>query len=456
MDPVLKNVADNRWPEDVGIKAIEFVFPMEYVDQIDLAEFDKVDPKKYTEGLGQKQMGFCSDLEDINSLCLTALNKLMDKHNLKYEDIGRIDVGTETVVDKSKSVKTVLMDLFKDSGNFNIEGLDTTNACYGGTAALFNALNWIESSYWDGRLAIVIAGDIAVYAEGNARPTGGAGAVAMLIGPHAPIVVDRGLRSTYMAHVYDFYKPDLTSEYPIVDGKLSIQCYLSALDTCYKMYRDKTKDSEFCIDKLDAMVFHSPYCKLVRKSVGRLLFNDFVLCKDKQKYYPELEHLKDVKLEDTYFDREIENLFMSRSQQIFDKMTKKSLLLASRVGNMYTASVYSCLSSYLAETPIGELPGKRIGIFSYGSGLASSMYSVKIKGGPHLEKLISSISNIENELNSRKKVTAQEFSDILKKRSETLHDAPFTPSASTDTLFPGTWYLSHIDEKHRRKYARKV
>ena len=37
-----------------------------------------------------------------------------------------------------------------------------------------------------------MATDIAVYASGNARPTGGAGAVAMLIGPNAPIVFERG------------------------------------------------------------------------------------------------------------------------------------------------------------------------------------------------------------------------------------------------------------------------
>lgn len=61
-----------------------------------------------------------------------------------------------------------------------------------GTSALFNAINWIESSSWDGRYAIVIAGDIAVYATGPARPTGGAGCVALLIGKDAPIVFDRG------------------------------------------------------------------------------------------------------------------------------------------------------------------------------------------------------------------------------------------------------------------------
>lgn len=58
------------------------------------------------------------------------------------------------------------------------------NACYGATAGLFNAVNWMESAAWDGRLAIVVASDEAVYAEGPARPSGGAGAIAMLVGTH--------------------------------------------------------------------------------------------------------------------------------------------------------------------------------------------------------------------------------------------------------------------------------
>ncbi len=63
-----------------------------------------------------------------------------------------------------------------------VQGVDSLNACYGGTAALFNAVNWVESRAWDGRLAIVVATDIAMYAAGPARPSGGCGAIAMLIG----------------------------------------------------------------------------------------------------------------------------------------------------------------------------------------------------------------------------------------------------------------------------------
>ena len=50
-----------------------------------------------------------------------------------------------------------------------------------------------------GRYALVVAGDIAVYASGNARPTGGAGAVAMLIGPNAPLIMERGKKKINVA-----------------------------------------------------------------------------------------------------------------------------------------------------------------------------------------------------------------------------------------------------------------
>ena len=48
-----------------------------------------------------------------------------------------------------------------------------------------------------GRYAVAVAADIAVYATGNARPTGGAGAVAMLIGPNAALCIERGLLILY-------------------------------------------------------------------------------------------------------------------------------------------------------------------------------------------------------------------------------------------------------------------
>lgn len=70
---------------------------------------------------------------------------------------------------------------------------------------------WVESSAWDGRYAIVVCGDIAVYEEGPARPTGGCAAVAMLIGRDAPLVLGT-VRASHFEDAYDFYKPRLDSE----------------------------------------------------------------------------------------------------------------------------------------------------------------------------------------------------------------------------------------------------
>ncbi|KAL9670349.1 hypothetical protein QQ045_007900 [Rhodiola kirilowii] len=125
------------------------------------------------------------------------------------------------------------MQIFEEIGNTDIEGVDSTNACYGATAALFICVNWVESNSWDG---LVVCTNIAVYAEGPARPTGGAAAITMLVGPDAPIAVESKLRGSHMSHAYDFYKPNLASEYPVVDGKLSQTCYLMALDSCYKCF----------------------------------------------------------------------------------------------------------------------------------------------------------------------------------------------------------------------------
>ena len=87
-------------------------------------------------------------------MTLTTLSNLLRKYSIDPASVGRLEVGTETILDKSKSVKSVLMQLFGD--NTNVEGVDTVNACYGGTNAVFNSINWVESSAWDGRNAIVV------------------------------------------------------------------------------------------------------------------------------------------------------------------------------------------------------------------------------------------------------------------------------------------------------------
>lgn len=497
-----KSSGNRQYPSDVGILAIETYFPVQYVEQQKLEKFDGVSAGKYTIGLGQQRMAFCLDNEDINSICLTALNNLFDNYSIDPSEIGRLDVGTETLIDKSKSIKTTLMKLFVESGNSDVEGVDNVNACFGGTAALFNAINWVESSYWDGRYACVVMGDIAVYAKGNARPTGGAGAIALLVGPNAPLAFERGLRSTYISHAYDFYKPVMDSEYPIVDGQLSVVCYLNALDRCYNQFKKKfqtlsrdkmlndinnnnsDEDSDdieqFNLNQASAFLFHSPYCKLVQKSFARLLWNDYLeesndattSSNTSNKNENELSRVisdckqanlgrfKELEKEETFTSKELEKELVRLSEPLFQKKTLPSLLLAKEIGNMYTPSLYGCLVSHLLSKSVQDLKNSRLCLFSYGSGLAASMFSLLICDNSSqrfsLSTIHQNLTRQKKNLTEHRVEVAPALYDRYLQQREILHKkAPRESCLNENSLFPGTWYFQSIDEKYRRNYERR-
>jgi len=410
-------------------------------------------------------MAWPDDREDINSfalngerfffpqktmsvtkhpLPLSAVSGLLEKYNIDPKSIGRIDVGTETIIDKSKSVKSTLMDLFADCGNFDIEGIDSKNACYGGTAALFNAINWIESNSWDGRNAIVVCGDIAVYAEGPARPAGGAGACAMLIGPNAPVVFDRepfcplcllcpivtkfkiAIHASYMANTYDFYKPNLSSEYPEVDGPVSVVTYVAALDAAYSVFKEKvaklskraqqsvekTHDELFSLEDVDYAIFHSPYGKQAIKGHARMVFNDFINNPNDPRFanIPDADNLMKISRSSSLTDKNVEKVFVTASKSSFSKKTDPAMACSKRLGNMYTASLYGCLASLLSTVDSQTLLGKRVSLFAFGSGCAASFFTLRVKGDTSTlrEKM-----DLTDRLGQMKVVPPQEFVSAL-------------------------------------------
>jgi hydroxymethylglutaryl-CoA synthase len=381
--------------------------------------------RSFTRRLAVKKGKLTNPCADIYSFALTTVSWLFKKNDINPNSIGRLEVGTETLLDKSKSVKSVLMQLFEESGNYNVEGVDTVNACYGGTNALFNSVNWIESSAWDGRDAIVVAGDIALYAKGNARPTGGAGCVAMLIGPDAPIVMEPGKRGSYVRHVYDFYKPDMTSEYPVVDGYFSIKSYTEAVDACYKAYNEReatlksqqsgngvngrSEEQETPLDRFDYMAFHAPTCKLVSKSYARLLYNDYVANPSNPIFADVPAEIKDLSYEASVSDRTVEKTFMALAKERFAARVQPSIQVPTMCGNMYCGSVYASLCSLLANVDSQTAQGKRIALFSYGGGLASSLFSFTVKGS---YKKIAKSLDIQNRLDARLVVAPETYDAV--------------------------------------------
>uniref|UniRef100_A0A0N5ASI5 Hydroxymethylglutaryl-CoA synthase n=1 Tax=Syphacia muris TaxID=451379 RepID=A0A0N5ASI5_9BILA len=360
-------------PENVGICAMEMYFPSQYVDQTELEQFDNVSAGRYTVGLGLKEMAFCSVDEDVTSVCLTVVSALLKNYEIDKKSIGYIAVGSETLTDKSKGVFTALRSLFGE--NDEIFGSECIGACYAGTSALFNAVDWIYFYNLLGKYAIVVMADIAIYASGPARCTGGAGGFAALVGPDAAIAFDLGLRSAVLRDVWDFYKPvcGVSSEYAVVDGKLSLETYLSMLDVAYLRYRKRTSE-QTSIASFDAVMLHCPFSKLVRKAFGRLVFADYLKGFKKDVINPEsMDSMKNLNLENTYTDRQFVAVTVACSENLWQKKTNPNLHFNVRIGNMYTSSLYAQLNT------IEHLVRSKVLFFSYGSGASAAMFSALIR-----------------------------------------------------------------------------
>ena len=115
---------------------------------------------------------------------------------------------------------------------------------------------------------------------------------------------------------------------------------------------------------------------------------------------------------------------------------------------------------FLCSESVEDLAGKRVMFFSYGSGLASAMFSFKvsedISASSSLNTLVTSLKDIPARLASRRQVEPEEFVKTLKTRENTHDKNNYSPTFSEEDLFPGTYYLTNVDEKFRRTYQRKA
>ena len=135
----------------IGILSMEQFSPRNCINQSELESYMGVSKGKFTIGLGQERMRFCSQVEDVNSMAMTVTHRIMLRNKHLLWKLGRLEYATETLLDKSKSTKTILIDILKNLANNQstdifdqLEGITNLNACYGGTAAIINCVNWVR------------------------------------------------------------------------------------------------------------------------------------------------------------------------------------------------------------------------------------------------------------------------------------------------------------------------
>jgi hydroxymethylglutaryl-CoA synthase len=408
----------------VGIQAMAVAVPQRYLAIEDLAVARGVAPAKYTVGLGAREMAVADPTEDTVALAATAAARLLRNPDVDASKIGMLVVGTETGVDHSKPVASFVQGLLGLPRTMRT--FDTQHACYGGTAALMAACDWIASGNADGRTALVICSDIARYGVNTAgEPTQGGAAVAMLVSERPDVLeIDHGMSGVFSTDVHDFWRP-LGRREALVDGHYSIECYLDAVAGAYRAWRERATKRELLRDasaprseQLARIVYHVPFCKMARKAHAHIR-----KC--------ELEDLKGGALDADALARE-----EAQGTASFEAQVAPSLMLASRIGNTYTGSLYLGIAS-LIHAQGAELAGKRIGMFSYGSGCSSEFFSGVV--GPRAAAMIER-AGLEELLGQRTRIDVAEYERIM--------GLPREIAIATDAA-PGTFRFAGVRDDRR-------
>jgi hydroxymethylglutaryl-CoA synthase len=246
-----------------------------------------------------------------------------------------------------------------------------------------------------------------------------------------------------MANTYDFYKPELASEYPQVDGPVSVVTYVTALDAAYSCYREKlakaaanqkkaqlnginghhvnginghvattTAKPSFSLEDVDYAIFHSPYGKQTVKGHARLLYNDFTVSPTAPHFadIPHPESILSLTYKASLIDKALEKTFINAAMPAFKRQVDPSMACSRRLGNMYTASLYGCLASLVSTVEPAQLLGKRVSLFAFGSGCASSFFTLRVKGDT---TEIREKMDLLNRLENMTVVPCQEYVDAL-------------------------------------------
>jgi hydroxymethylglutaryl-CoA synthase len=405
----------------IGIDALAIALPRRFVDIEDLARARGVDPAKYTVGLGAREMCVADPGEDTVSLAATAGRRVLDQAGVDPGELGLLVVGTETGVDHSKPVASFVHGLLDLPRSMRV--YDTQHACYGGTAGLMAAVEWIASGAAGARKALVICSDIARYGlRTPGEPTQGAGAIALLVSADPSLVaLDVGVSGTSSTHVHDFWRP-LGRREAEVDGHYSVQCYLDAVSDAYRGWRTQAvargwgPPDGLPSEGLAAISYHVPFCKMARKAHVQVRRCD---------------------VEDgggTWGPDDEAAALASYLRQV-----EPTLGVCARVGNVYTGSLYFGLAGLL-RTQAEALAGWRIGLFSYGSGCTSEFFSGVVAQGA-ADRIAQ--AQIDAHLGAREQVTVAEYEQILSLSAS-------EPEASA--TLPGEFRFAGVLD-HRRQYV---
>ncbi|MCK4841073.1 MAG: hydroxymethylglutaryl-CoA synthase family protein [Methylococcales bacterium] len=418
----------------VGIEAMNLYGGSAYVDVMELAKHRQMDLERF-DNLLMKQKAVALPYEDPVSFAINAAKPIVDI--LSEADKDRIELlitCSESGIDFGKSMSTYVhhyLDL-----NRNCRLFELKQACYSGTAGFQMAINFILSQVSPGAKALVIASDLSrflVTEGGDAltmdwaffEPSGGAGAVALLVSEKPEIFqVDVGANGYYSYEVMDTCRPIPDSEAGNAD--LSLMSYLDCCEQSFLEYQRRVPETDYQTT-FQYLCFHTPFGGMVKGTHRNMM-------------------------------RKYTDLKRDAINQDFEQRAQPGLDYCQRVGNIMGATVLLSLASTIEQGEF-DLP-KRIACFSYGSGCCSEFYSgVAMASGQQKLRAMQ----LEKHLHKRYQLSMDEY-DILLEGSNVVKFG--TRNVTLDTgLLAEVWqsivgnatekgseriFLSEIKDYHRQ------
>jgi hydroxymethylglutaryl-CoA synthase len=393
------------------------------------------DPEWATKGLGLHASSFPDTYEDIVTMGANAAHRLMERKGLTPEDIGRIDVATESSFDKSKPVSTYIAGCLEQvhDGDFHHANKGERKfACVSGTQSLNDAYNWIRAGRNRGRSALVIATDTALYERDDpGEATQGAGAVAMLLSEDPDLVELSAAQGYGSADETDFLKPQ--QQFPSVDGKRSMQVYLARMREALEDYESVAGDTH--PEDFAYIPFHTPFPGMVREA-GVLAYRHMSRGTEVEDTIAE-EVGRQQPREDEYADREayeeavteyMDDLSETETYQAwYDAVIEPTLTISRQVGNWYTGSVHVARASALTHAMENDvdLAGRVLGLGSYGSGAQAEVHAETVQDGWREE--VAQL-NVDEQLEARYDLEWEEYEDVHDAHNHDVDDdvEPFT------------------------------
>lgn len=192
------------------------------------------------------------------------------------------------------------------------------------------------------------------------------------------------------------------------------------------------------------------YANLLLPSLSQL-YNDYLSDPKNPKFSLIPESFATLDRKSTITNKDVEKAFAAYSKDLQQTHLEPGMDTVRRCGNMYTASLYGGLASTLSNISSKDAQGRRILMYSFGSGSAASFFCLKVVGDTDS---ITKPMDLKKRLADMEVVPVQAYVDALKTREATHNAVDYKPKGDVKDIWPGAYYLENTDHMFRRTYGR--